>query len=241
VGFEADGVNLFYGLWSIESRLLNEGSELSVLLYRAIFSSFMVTIWLAWAATILALISTASIFPDFLSGGAIDLVLSKPIGRFKLFFFKYVTSLLFVLLQVAIFCFGLGVFACAPGLMLLFWNGMVVGPILALYFERGIGYDKVAWLSIHGVTELSAIVLGAAAGQVLGLAVLFPGTARRADALRAASPDAVRLVLLAALMLVVAAIIEGVFRQTVQDAEMRMASGWGAGALWAAWLLGAGR
>jgi len=134
VGFEADGVNLFYGLWSIESRLLNEGSELSVLLYRAIFSSFMVTIWLAWAATILALISTASIFPDFLSGGAIDLVLSKPIGRFKLFFFKYVTSLLFVLLQVAIFCFG--VFLCM-GLRIGDWDPKVflAIPIVTLFFS----------------------------------------------------------------------------------------------------------
>lgn len=60
-------------------------------------------IWLTWAATILALISTASIYPDFLSGGSIDLVLSKPISRVRLFLTKYVGGLLFVTLQVAVF------------------------------------------------------------------------------------------------------------------------------------------
>ncbi len=72
-------------------------------LYKMMFSGFGIAIWLAFAATILALISTASIFPDFVSGGSIDLYLSKPIGRLRLFFTKYATGLLFVALQVAIF------------------------------------------------------------------------------------------------------------------------------------------
>jgi len=72
-------------------------------LYKMMFSGFGISIWLAFAATILALISTASIFPDFVSGGSIDLYLSKPIGRPRLFVTKYMTGLLFVALQVAIF------------------------------------------------------------------------------------------------------------------------------------------
>ncbi len=72
-------------------------------LYKMMFSGFGIAIWLAFAATILALISTASIFPDFVSGGSNDLYLSKPIGRLRLFFTKYATGLLFVALQVAIF------------------------------------------------------------------------------------------------------------------------------------------
>lgn len=72
-------------------------------MYKMMFSAFGVSIWLAFAATILALISTASIFPDFISGGSIDLYLSKPISRLRLFITKYMTGLLFVALQVAIF------------------------------------------------------------------------------------------------------------------------------------------
>ena len=60
-------------------------------------------VWLTWAAAILALISTAGIFPDFLSAGAIDLVLHKPIGRLRIFLTKYAGGLLFVALQVTVF------------------------------------------------------------------------------------------------------------------------------------------
>ena len=72
-------------------------------LYKIMFSGFGISVWLAFAATILALISTASIFPDFITGGSIDLYLSKPISRLRLFVTKYLTGLLFVALQVAIF------------------------------------------------------------------------------------------------------------------------------------------
>lgn len=72
--------------------------------YTLMFVVFGIEIWLAFAATILAIISTASIFPDFISGGSIDLYLSKPISRARLFLTKYLSGLLFVGLQVTVFC-----------------------------------------------------------------------------------------------------------------------------------------
>lgn len=61
-------------------------------------------LWLAWIATILALISTAGMIPDFIASGAVELVLSKPIGRARLFLQKYAAGLLFTALQVSVFC-----------------------------------------------------------------------------------------------------------------------------------------
>jgi uncharacterized membrane protein SpoIIM required for sporulation len=143
--------------------------------------------------------------------------------------------------RIAIFVFSLGVLACAPSFLLTFYNGLMLGAFAALHHDRGILIDLAGWLSIHGVTELSAIIVACAGGFRLGLAVLFPGEATRGDALRHAGRDAVKLALLAALMLVVAAVLEGFFRQLVQDRALRFAIGWGAGALWLAWLLLAGR
>ena len=48
----------------------------------------------------LGLISCASIFPEFIQKGSIDLALSKPPARVTLFLGKYLGSLLFVLMQV---------------------------------------------------------------------------------------------------------------------------------------------
>jgi len=74
--------------------------------YKSILQVALVTVWLTWAAVILAIISTASIFPDFMASGSIDLYLAKPISRPRLFLTKYVAALLFVLLQATVFSIG---------------------------------------------------------------------------------------------------------------------------------------
>jgi ABC-type transport system involved in multi-copper enzyme maturation permease subunit len=74
--------------------------------YKAIFTYFGVSVWLTWVATILALVSTTSIFPDFLAGGSIDIYLSKPISRLWLFVMKYLGGMIFVTLQVTVYAAG---------------------------------------------------------------------------------------------------------------------------------------
>ena len=134
VGFNEQGISVLFGAWEIESEQLRSGSPWARGLYIGIFSSFLVKIWLAWIAIILALISTCSIFPEFVHSGSIELTISKPIGRIKLFFSKYLVSLLFVVLQVAIFC--LGIFICV-GLRIGEWNPFIFTaiPIVTTFFS----------------------------------------------------------------------------------------------------------
>ncbi len=134
VGFNGQGISVLFGLWEIESEELREGSPWARGLYIGIFSSFLINIWLAWIATALALISTCSIFPEFVHSGSIELTIAKPIGRLKLFFAKYLVSLLFVVLQVAVFC--IGVFICV-GLRIGEWNPLIFSaiPIVATFFS----------------------------------------------------------------------------------------------------------
>lgn len=101
LGLSERGLTLLH--WEFDHSLLNSGRIEPATFYKFLFSSFYIRIWLTWAATILALISTAAIFPDFISGGAIELTLSKPISRLRLFLTKYATGLLFAALQVAAF------------------------------------------------------------------------------------------------------------------------------------------
>lgn len=74
--------------------------------YKFMFTTLAIPTWLGFFAAILALISVAGTFPDLLTGGAIDLYLSKPIGRVRLFLTKYLFALLFVALQVFVFSFA---------------------------------------------------------------------------------------------------------------------------------------
>ena len=143
--------------------------------------------------------------------------------------------------RIAIFAFGLGALVCVPAALLLFYNGLILGVFYALHVERGLGADLGGWLSIHGVTELAAIGIAGGAGLRLGAAVLFPGHRTRSASLAHAGRDATKLALIAALMLVAAALIEGFARQLVQDMSARYIIGWGIGALWLAWFALAGR
>ncbi|MBO9461831.1 stage II sporulation protein M [Labrenzia sp. R5_0] len=156
------------------------------------------------------------------------------LGAFATYLFSHNT-------RIAIFVFGLGVFACAPAVLLTFYNGLSLGAFLALHVDRGLGLDLVGWLSIHGVTEISAICIACGGGLQLGSAVLFPGDRSRSVALREAGRDAVKLAIVAAIMLVVAALLEGFGRQLVQSLDARLIIGWGIGALWLSWFLLGGR
>lgn len=74
--------------------------------FKSTFRTVIIGLWLTWAATILALVSTAGIFPDLITGGSIDLYLSKPLGRARLFATKYLAGLAFVSLQVIVVTVG---------------------------------------------------------------------------------------------------------------------------------------
>ncbi len=134
IGFNEQGMSVLFGLKQVDSEFVNSTTRWSRALYMGLFSDFIVAIWLSWIAVILALISTCTLFPDFLASGGIDLVLSKPIGRVRIFAIKYVVSLLFVVLQVALFC--VGIFVCV-GLRIGEWNWMIFSavPVVTVFYS----------------------------------------------------------------------------------------------------------
>lgn len=101
VGVNPKGLTIL--VWELEVPGLNSTTIPPAVFYKTLYTGVGIKFWLGWIASILALISTASIFPDLIASGAIDLLLSKPIGRIRLFFTKYLAALLFVTLQVLLF------------------------------------------------------------------------------------------------------------------------------------------
>ncbi len=134
IGFNEQGMSVLFGFKQVDSEYVNSTTPWARALYVGIFSDFIVAIWLSWIAIILALISTCTMFPDFLAGGAIDLVLSKPIGRVMIFSIKYVMSLLFVVLQLTLFC--VGIFLCV-GLRIGEWNWVIFSavPVVTIFYS----------------------------------------------------------------------------------------------------------
>lgn len=98
LGVENDTLTFFGWRWDRE-----DGS----FFYRyVVLSTFVMGIWLSWGAVILALVSTGGVFPDLIVSGAIDLYLSKPISRLRLFLTRYIAGLMFVTIQLVVFCTG---------------------------------------------------------------------------------------------------------------------------------------
>ena len=155
-------------------------------------------------------------------------------GGGKFFFASY----LFVHnLKVGILSMGLGVLAAVPTLILVFYNGMLLGAFVAMHHRAGIYAEVWAWLLPHGVTEIGALVLCGGVGLMLGMAVLSPGELTRADALRKSGVEAGRIVIGVAFMLVAAAIIESYLRQSHLSTAARFAFAGGSAIFWAAYLI----
>jgi uncharacterized membrane protein SpoIIM required for sporulation len=133
---------------------------------------------------------------------------------------------------VGLLCFGLGLAAGIPTLLLVVYQGLSLGAFVALHYDRGLTVDCLGWLSIHGTSELGALILLAAGGLVIADKILFPGRYSRIENLALHGRQAAQMAVGGILMLFVAGILEGGFRQLVQSTPLRFAIGLTVGALW---------
>ena len=116
--------------------------------------------------------------------------------------------------KVSIFTLALGMTWGIGTLIMLFYNGIILGAVALDYVLAGETTFLLGWLLPHGVIEIPAIILAGQAGLVLAGALIgwgqpIPLRAR----LRRVSGDLVTLIGGIALMLVWAGIIESFFSQ----------------------------
>ncbi|MDE3113482.1 MAG: stage II sporulation protein M [Chloroflexota bacterium] len=110
--------------------------------------------------------------------------------------------------RVAVVAFAGGLTAGVLTVVVLLLNGAELGAAFAV-LHGGEGEPALlTFVLAHGFLELSAIVLSAGAGLRLAWAILHPGDLSRADALRLAGAQAIRIVVLTVVVLGVAGTIE---------------------------------
>lgn len=102
-----------------------------------------------------------------------------------------------------------GVFAGLGSAWTLLWNGLVLGGFTGWILGEGLGANFLRFTSGHVVWELTAIVIAGAAGLRLGASLIVTEGRTRGASLRASGPDVLRLTVGAAVMLFVAAAVEG--------------------------------
>lgn len=116
--------------------------------------------------------------------------------------------------KVTMLTMGLGITFGLGTIILLFYNGVVLGAVAFDYIADGQLIFLLGWLLPHGVIEIPAILLGGQAGFVIAHALIGWGSrVDRRERLRLAGPDIVTIIGAAAVFLVWAGIIEAFFSQ----------------------------
>ncbi len=126
---------------------------------------------------------------------------------------------------IALRCFALGIFGGVGSAFYLVDNGLSIGAILGYVAAHGAGDNIVTFVVGHGSFELGAIVLAGGAGLSIGWAIIAPGDKTRAASLQAAAKDVATIVFGAAVMLLIAASIEGFWSGSVVPAVVKRSVG----------------
>lgn len=110
--------------------------------------------------------------------------------------------------RVAFQAFIFGIVFGIGTLFVLFFNGVMIGAFEHMFFAKGVGFQSLMVIWMHGIIEISAIVIAGAAGLILGGGWLFPGTYSRFQSFKIAVKDAVKIVLCLVPFFVLAAFLE---------------------------------
>ncbi len=172
LGINQQGVTI---LWFELPFPINSDIISPKLFYLSVFLNFGLGLWLTWIATILALVSTAGMFPDLIASGSIETVLSKPLGRVRLFLTKYLTGLVFMALQLLVFCLGFflllglrggtwqpGIFLAIPIVLVFFSYLFSVCVLLGLLTRSTIAsllLTLLFWFGLFGLNATDGILV----------------------------------------------------------------------------------
>ncbi|MRG95178.1 stage II sporulation protein M [Polyangium spumosum] len=142
---------------------------------------------------------------------------------------------------IAFRCFATGIFFGLGSVFFLVYNGLNIGMVTGWVTAAGFGRNIGTFMCGHGPFELTAIVIAGAAGLRMGHSLVVTRGRTRLGSLRESAPDIVRLVVGAAVMLLIAAAIEGFWSPSAAPAPVKWATSALLTVLVAAYLLFAGR
>lgn len=142
---------------------------------------------------------------------------------------------------IAFRCFATGILFGAGSIFFLVYNGLMIGTVTGYVMQAGHGGNILTFMCGHGPFELTAIIIAGAAGLKMGYALIETGGRTRVGSLRYQARDIARLVVGAAVMLIIAAAIEGFWSPSAAPPEVKWAFSAAFSALVIGFLVFAGR
>ncbi len=119
-------------------------------------------------------------------------------------------------IRVAITAFVAGIFLGFGTLLVLMYNGVMLGSFQYFFHAQGLLWESARTIWIHGTIEISVIVIAGCAGLVLGNSLLFPGTYSRLHSFRRGMKDGLKILLSTIPFFVLAGFLEGFVTRLTQ-------------------------
>lgn len=112
-------------------------------------------------------------------------------------------------IMVSFSYFFRGILLGIPSLTALAKESMRLGAFEYMFYSNNLGGKAVVTVLLHGLLELTAIIITCGAGVIMGKSFLFPGRHSRLLALQQATKEAVKIIFGLIPVFVIAAFIEG--------------------------------
>lgn len=112
-------------------------------------------------------------------------------------------------LYVGLRFFLFGIFAGIGTLLFLLYNGIMLGSFQYFFVAHNSFWESFRGIWLHGAMEITAMIIEAFTGFIVGGSILFPKTFSRVQSFKAGFKDALKIFLATTPFTILAAIIEG--------------------------------
>jgi len=112
-------------------------------------------------------------------------------------------------IKVALYTFMMGIFLGLGTIYYLMNNAVMLGAFQYFFFSKGVGWESLKTIWIHGTIEISVIIVAGAAGFILASGILMPGTYTRKQAFIQKARDGLKVMLSTIPFFIIAGFLEG--------------------------------
>ena len=112
-------------------------------------------------------------------------------------------------IKVELTTFVMGIIFSVGSIYQLMYNGIMIGSFQYYFFSKGLGWQSILVIWLHGTLEISAIILAGGAGLILGNSFLFPKTYKRMVSLKKGAKDGLKIAIGLIPVFLTAAFFEG--------------------------------
>ncbi|WP_276165897.1 stage II sporulation protein M [Zobellia alginiliquefaciens] len=128
----------------------------------------------------------------------------KQMGEFNMFLGITINNI-----RVALMAFAYGILLGIGTLFVMMQNGIMLGSFQYFFYEKGLLWESVRTIWIHGTIEISVIIIAGCAGLVLANGILFPGTYTRLESFKRGVQNGLKIMMSTVPFFIIAGFLEG--------------------------------